>query len=546
MTLPYQMYKAKLGSPETTLAAAITASATSMTLADASVLPSAPNIAIIGDDTNVEIISYTGISGNTVSGLVRGVGDSVASAWNTGTTVARYVSSYDNDAFKENIEALETNKADLSNIRTHLVYYVKGTQTASTNAWTGNLPDVEALEEGMKIAYWLPVSTTSSSASLNLTLKNNVQTGAVPVFASGTTRLTSSHASASTILYLTYQTVGANTGWWKYADMNSTDISSLNYGSGNYVADSVIYRYQLLFQLDRNGDVVTPLNNVSNSQATTKIMLTEVEFDPFGLIGYWNSTSTINAGAAVAGGTIYYHRNFDARYTFNCGSTLTANKAFYLKCILQSNGKVKIAPDTCWTQDLPISNDGYVYIFLGRASSTTAITLYNDHPVYYHDGTEIRQLTIENTDVKAALATKANSANPSFTGTPTIEAASVSAWQTALGLADSGWQTLPLNTDNCEVSGNTPVYRKNGNIVFISGAVALKNPLSSGSIGIILSQALPNGYKPQMGFYIPTYAGTNMTGCWIDTNGILTLYNYTGQTITTSTRIYLNTIYMTA
>ena len=543
MTLPYQMYKAKLGSPETTLAAAITAGATSMTLEDATVLPSAPNIAVIGDENNVEIVSYSSISGNTVSGLVRGVGDSVGSAWSKGATVARYVSSYDNDAFKGNIEALETNKADLSNIRTHLVYYVKGTQTASTNAWTGNLPDVEALEEGMKIAYWLPVST---SASLNLTLKNNVQTGAVPVFASGTTRLTSSHASASTILYLTYQTVGANTGWWKYADMNSTDISSLNYGSGNYVADSVIYRYQLLFQLDRNGDVVTPLNNVSNSQATTKIMLTEVEFDPFGLIGYWNSTSTINAGAAVAGGTIYYHRNFDARYTFNCGSTLTANKAFYLKCILQSNGKVKIAPDTCWTQDLPISNDGYVYIFLGRASSTTAITLYNDHPVYYHDGTEIRQLTIENTDVKAALATKANSANPSFTGTPTIEAASVSAWLTALGLADSGWQTLSLITENCEALDNyAPQYRKTGCIVSIMGGVTLKKDLLSGAF-ILLAQNLNTAYCPKIGFYGFAYAGSDIAPMWIYSYGAIVIYNYTGRTIPINTQIYFQCTYMTA
>ena len=35
----------------------------------------------------------------------------------------------------------------------HHIYYVKGTQTASTNKWTGELPEVEALYEGLTINY---------------------------------------------------------------------------------------------------------------------------------------------------------------------------------------------------------------------------------------------------------------------------------------------------------------------------------------------------------------------------------------------------------
>ena len=46
------MYAAKAGSPKTVLAAQISASATQMTVADASVLPSAPNICVLGSSAD--------------------------------------------------------------------------------------------------------------------------------------------------------------------------------------------------------------------------------------------------------------------------------------------------------------------------------------------------------------------------------------------------------------------------------------------------------------------------------------------------------------
>ena len=109
------MYPAMPGSPKTTLAADLTAAATSMTLSDATVLPAAPNLAVIGDDETAEVVSYTSISGNVVSGLVRALGGTTASAWATGSGVARNFTSFDHDRFKENIEDLATNKLDAVN-----------------------------------------------------------------------------------------------------------------------------------------------------------------------------------------------------------------------------------------------------------------------------------------------------------------------------------------------------------------------------------------------------------------------------------------------
>ena len=112
------MYPAMPGSPKTTLTADITASDTSLTVADGNALPVAPNILVVGNEENAEVICYNAKSGNTVSGLIRALGGTVASAWTAGTEVARNFTSFDHDRFKENIEDLATNKADSADVYT--------------------------------------------------------------------------------------------------------------------------------------------------------------------------------------------------------------------------------------------------------------------------------------------------------------------------------------------------------------------------------------------------------------------------------------------
>lgn len=327
----------------------------------------------------------------------------------------------------------------------HHVYYVKGTQTAKTGAWTGNLPEVAELYEGLIIDYWLPFDG-SGNATLNLTLKDGVTSGAINMYYGGTTRLTT-HLPANYIGQFIYQTVtisGTNyTGWWmlrSYLDGNTTDIVQLYMGTGTFVAHSAVYRYQLLFQIDEN--TLTPLNNVNNTTGTTKTMLTSVEFDPFGYVFWYNSTTNVAANGNI-GNSLYYHRqSFDLRYSLNIGSTLTANKMVYLVLTI-TNGKAKIVADPCWAQTLPDSNDGKYYMLLGRAASTTNLTLYTDHPIYYHDGTSLRKL--ENIDlatetnpglISAADKAKLNSMTTSSIGSAsagtTIPADDITAWSTGV------------------------------------------------------------------------------------------------------------------
>ena len=279
-------------------------------------------------------------------------------------------------------------------------FYVKGTQTGSTGSWTGNLPEVDALYEGLAIDYWLPFAG-SGNATLNLTLKDGTTTGAINCYFTSNTRLTT-HMPQYSIIRMIYQTVTISgtsyTGWWPVKGYDSNDNAVYMFRLGSFIADSAVYRYQFLFGIDN--DRLTPLNNVDNNTGTSKTLLTNVEFDPLGFIIFLNAAPSISANGTINGwGWLREAGICDMRYTFNCGSTLTLNKSIYLKTVLQSSGKVKLATGDPLAYVLPSTNDGYLYIYLGKTYSNYQIDLDHKHPVYYHDGTSLRQF------VKQDLAT---------------------------------------------------------------------------------------------------------------------------------------------
>lgn len=106
------MYPAVANSPQTELSAGITASVTTIAVLDASKLPTAPNIATIGVDESAETIRYSGISGNTLTGVTRGF-QGASKSWVMATPVARNFTAYDHDALRNNIT--NSAKMELSN-----------------------------------------------------------------------------------------------------------------------------------------------------------------------------------------------------------------------------------------------------------------------------------------------------------------------------------------------------------------------------------------------------------------------------------------------
>ncbi len=100
------MYKGNINGPATMLTSTITAAATSITVADGSLLPNAPNIAVIGAGNAAETILYGAKSGNVLSSVTRGF-EGRALPWPAQTEVARRLTAYDFNTLIDNIQLLQ-------------------------------------------------------------------------------------------------------------------------------------------------------------------------------------------------------------------------------------------------------------------------------------------------------------------------------------------------------------------------------------------------------------------------------------------------------
>jgi len=108
-------YPVKPFSPETHLASGIDAVATTIVLNDATMLPEAPNLAVIEDGDNSEVVLYTTRDANSIGGCTRGfVTDGtrgIARTHAANTPVARYISSYDLNTIMANESYLFSQQA---------------------------------------------------------------------------------------------------------------------------------------------------------------------------------------------------------------------------------------------------------------------------------------------------------------------------------------------------------------------------------------------------------------------------------------------------
>lgn len=96
------MYKPIPFSPVALLASDIAAGATIIPVSDITAFPAPPSYATIGDDANAETIIYTAITGNSLSGCVRGV-EGTAKAWSSGEHIARNFTAADHQALINNL-----------------------------------------------------------------------------------------------------------------------------------------------------------------------------------------------------------------------------------------------------------------------------------------------------------------------------------------------------------------------------------------------------------------------------------------------------------
>ena len=167
-----------------------------------------------------------------------------------------------------------------------------------------------------------------------------------------------------------------------------------------------LYRYELCMFTGDN--TIMPYNKTSNAPTTYTKAVNTLSFDPFRGLVYYNTTTTVSAGAARADNNFCLVAPFDCRYSFNinsagtAGSTsLTTSLPVYIKAkyniasktatltqnvsssnYLERSGIVQVLPTTDPNTSLDTSVEFYIYIFVGIAYSLYQICLFPENRVY--------------------------------------------------------------------------------------------------------------------------------------------------------------------
>ncbi len=290
---------------------------------------------------------------------------------------------------------------NVNDSRLHIYRTLTGTAAVTSSPyycsrWDVTDDTVTAYEDGMVV--WLEVPV-AGNGSYGTCLQIN-SLGYKPVVYNVNTMISSRYSVGSMVLacYNATQTATAYfnsgsattvTGCWQVMDYdtNTTSISNLYHPRATrVVTGGQLKRYVMCVEADETG--IIPLN-YTGTTATTKTMTTEA-FDPTREILYYTTNATVAENNSVAlSGCFYSNTSVDARYTFNSGTTLTANRELYMVLDVQSDGRLCKLASTPWSQTLPTTDDGHVYLLLGYAYDTYHIELYPHHPMFKHDGTSL-------------------------------------------------------------------------------------------------------------------------------------------------------------
>ena len=315
---------------------------------------------------------------------------------------------------------------DLKDSKKTGIYYVKGTQTAATGAWTGNI-DVPALYTGLTIMYYLPYDG-SGNATLNLTLSNGTTTGAKNCYIT-TGRLTTHYGAGRNIIMTFYKagdisikgTATTDDRWIcdAFYDTNNSAYVVSNYYNMYVAGANKIFPYSIIMQ---NADGRWESLVTSSSIGTTKTVNTHGF--RLGQISYNAGNATYNENNQVGNNVIYPHKSdlIDHRYSFNTANDATngttSKKPVYLVGSLNSSdGLFYLDTVKWWTQTLPSTADGKLYIYLGDAYDYYRMSFIMDHPVYWYRNGMIREFAQDAATVNGLTVQTAVPANSVFTDT---------------------------------------------------------------------------------------------------------------------------------
>ena len=279
--------------------------------------------------------------------------------------------------------------------------------TGTTYEYVAEAPEITELVDGQSIIFHPKQcsfsGTTNGSAitcSLSLQLADGTTTTPRPIYLKATAKLTN-HLSGCTDVKLTYHdnaTYSATTGlcgWWLdfYYDTNSNTLPTQLYGFPMR-ANNAIPRYTLAMQNSAGTWDSIVLNSATTQTTSAR---TDVGFVLNSPIIYYSATGLTAGKNSSTASTYIAINSFDFRYSSNCTTSagtapITSGYPIYLVGTVHEDGLFYLDDTTWWTQTLPSSEDGKVYIYLGQGVSWNSATaaLLPDHPVYEYKNGHVR------------------------------------------------------------------------------------------------------------------------------------------------------------
>ena len=284
------------------------------------------------------------------------------------------------------------------NVMSAGIAYGQVASTSTSTAFTATVPGITEYKDGIAVLLRNNVVTSAANFTINVNglgakpCYNSMATGSSP------TRDSTIFNSAYTMLFIYSSTIVTNGGWICYRGYNSND-NTIGYQlrtNSTVLKASDTSRYYKIFFTSADGKKWVPASANSTNNATSARTVNQRPIDPFGRIAYTSASTSYAADADVAAATLWQQYNLTLGYSFNrtgAALTLTSKNPVYIKCAPQSDGSAIIDADTPYVQSLPSTADGKIYIFLGIATSATAVEMFTVHPVYYYKDGAIRQWT---------------------------------------------------------------------------------------------------------------------------------------------------------
>ena len=305
--------------------------------------------------------------------------------------------------------------------QTRGIEYIIGTQSASTNVWTGVSTDNGCsngtLYTGKTIVYRLPYAGTSSAATLNLTLPDGTTTGAKNVKYNTGSNVGNTYGAGCDIFMVYDGTYWKTSAWY---DSNNYDRLRMY---NPIKAKEAIASGRICIGTDEGYVAAT---GGKTSDITYPVII---------------SASSVSAGAT---GNNFYYAYPGLNLTGNkSGWSNTINKMVFLVGTL--SGTTFTVDSDIFTQTIPTSEDGKVYIPLGIAYSATNILFYPNNTYWAYKNGEFRPISHAQ-----AVMTGADTNNA---GTSGLVPAPAAGDNTKYLSGDGTWKTvsqyaLPIATAN--------------------------------------------------------------------------------------------------